>query len=474
MRYPGFIDGTSKSQSVIADGARTVNWYVENVSDNVKALYPTPGFSSYTTVTDVGARALWGGTTDLCFGVVGASFYEFFDPPTYINRGAVANDGKLAQITYNGPTADQLFIGAGTNGYSYDPNTHVLTLELTGEAHQVGMIDGFILAFNKTDHKLRISDLDDATSWDPTQFALRSVQQDPWQAMIVNSPDIWLLGSETGDIWVNKGTSPFPLAPRTGLTIPYGIAAPFSLATVGGSVFWVSRNKAGAGIVVAATGYNPQPISSPAVDTAIAQYRRDSTIDDAEALVYEMEGHTFYVLRFPTADHTWAYDITTGKWGELDRLNPMTGISSVWAPRVHCDAFGKHLVGDATGTISEMSLDYSTETNGDAIRRLRIAPTIVQEMKRLPISKFQVLVETGLGLQSGQGSDPKMMMRSSPDGGKTWSEQRESSAGPVGKYGTQVFWPRLGSPRLLAVEISCTDPIPWRVIDAYLNNDAGA
>ena len=293
--------------------------------------------------------------------------------------------------------------------------------------------------------------------------------------MIVNAPDIWLLGEQTGDIWYDAGTPNFPLAARQGLTIPYGIAAPFSLAVTAGQVLWLTKNKDGAGLVVRANGYSQAPITTPEFATALSKYQRTSTITDAEALVYQQDGHTFYVLRFPAANATWAYDLTTGEWAERGKWNSATGSYDVWAPRTHIYAFGLHLTGDnATGTLSAMDVSYGSELDGSAIRRLRRGPILVNENRRIPIHRFEVLVEPGLGLQVGQGSDPQMMFRASSDGGKTFGNERSVSVGQVGQYRRRAIVTRLGSPRLWVPEISVSDPIPWRLIDAYINNDGQA
>jgi hypothetical protein len=347
-----------------------------------------------------------------------------------------------------------------------------LTTVLTAEATQVGMLDEYFLALNMVTGKLRLSNLNDGTTWDPTQFALRSAQPDPWQAMIINAPDIWLLGEQTGDIWYDAGTSPFPLAARQGLTIPYGIAAPFSLAVTGGEVLWLTKNKDGAGLVVRANGYSPTPISTPELATALSRYQRTSTITDAEALVYQQDGHTFYVLRFPSANATWAYDLTTGEWAERGKWNNGRTDYDVWAPRVHVYAFGQHLTADAsTGTLSAMDVSYGSELDGSAIRRLRRGPILIDENRRIGIRRFEVLVEPGLGLQTGQGSNPQMMFRASSDGGKTWGNERSVSVGQPGQYRRRAFVTRLGSPRLWVPEISVSDPTPWRIVDAFVNND---
>src|SRR6267142_5270504 len=229
-RYPGFIGPSAPSQSPIATGERTVNLYVEKIGtggpQSRTALYPTPGFQAFATVADLGGRASISinGRTWLVWG---SGFYELLATGIATKLGVVAQDSNLAQIVYNGPTGNQLLIGSGTNAYCYNITTNTLTQVLTGEAHQIGMLDEYGFALNMTTGKLRLSNLNDFATWDPLQFAFRSSQPDPWTAIAINSPDILLLGGLSGDVWYDAGTSPFPLAARVGLNIPYGIGAPF-------------------------------------------------------------------------------------------------------------------------------------------------------------------------------------------------------------------------------------------------------
>jgi hypothetical protein len=474
--YP-FIYGSNPSQSVIADSERTMNLYVEGVdSPNAASravLYPTPGFVPQMTVaSDRGARALFdlAGRT---FGVIGTNYLELYPfQQTALSRGTVAQDPQLAQIVSNGAGGQQLVASAG-NAYLHTLSSNAFTQVLTAEVTQIGMLDTFFIAFNAATSQIRISASNDGASWDPTQFAARSQQPDPWRAMIVNAPDVWLLGEHTSDVWYNAGASPFPLAPRAGLSIPYGVGAPWSVASSGGAVIWLAKNRDGAGLVVMATGYSPVPISTPEVNTTIARYARTAKISDAEAFVYQEAGHIFYVLRFPSAGATWVYDLTTKLWAERGQWQPGTGHYGVWAPRVHCyTSPGLHLTGaDGTGVLAAMDVTYGSEVDGTAIRRLRRGPILVNEQRRVRLGRFELLLEVGLGVPTGQGTTPMVLCRTSADGGQTWGNERQASAGPMGAYRQRVFWTRLGSPRQWVPEVTMSDPIPWRIIDAYVNND---
>lgn len=66
---------------------------------------------------------------------------------------------------------------------------------------------------------------------------------------------------------------------------------------------------------------------------------------------------------------------------------------------------------------------------------------------------------------------PQVGLRWSDDGGHTWSNYRFASLGKTGEYLKRTIWRRLGRSRNRVYEISCSDPYPLRIIDAYLDAD---
>lgn len=477
MRLPTFVSGSYPSQSSLLS-QRTVNWYVEQIqvpqATNQAALYPIPGQTPLMTLTDSGARALFtmAGRTH---GVIGGGVYELFPMTgTSTRRATVTQDANLATISYNGKAGNQLFLTTGANGYYLNLTTNAVTQVSGLTATMGGMIDGYFVAFDGVQSQYRISPLNDTAGvWDPTQFLQRSIAPDPWKAMVIDgNRQIWLIGEESGEVHYDAGSFPFPFAPIPGAVFPYGTCAPFSVAVCGDRVIWLHQALSGAGRVIAASGYVPQPISSTALDTAIATYARTAGISDARAMVFDWEGHLFYVLTFPAAAATWAYDLTTNIWIELGKWNNAANDFLAWAPAVHTYANGVHVVGDGSNVISTLDIASGTESDGTAIRRLRRAPGIVYEYRQLTYKRLQLFLESGVGTQSGQGSNPMVMLRISDDGGKTWGNLRQANAGKVGQYSQRPFWTRLGVSRDRVFEITVSDPVPWRLIDAYINSDS--
>lgn len=480
MRYEGFIAGTYQSQSIVTDAERTVNLYVENSesegSANKKALYPCPGFQSFLLagqVTEVQWRALKVAGSRV-FGIVGGSFYEIFSNGTATKYGTVAQDSNLATISFNGQTGGQLFITSGTNGYLFALSTNTLTqiAALNGIATMGAMSNSIFLAFNILTGIVRFSAINDGSNWPGVNFFARSLRPDPWQAMVIG-PDfrVWLVGTETTEIWAYFGTLTNPFQPLAGAVIPYGTIAPWSVVTADDKIKWLSGTSLGAGIFVSAPGYYPSRISTYSTAFNWSNYARSASITDAEAFPYQDQDHPFTVLNFATANGTWVNDELNASWHERLKWDQINGVYLVYSPRVHCYAFGKHLVGDrATSSLSVMDVTFGSDADGGMIRRLRQAPAILDQKRIVKYSKFELLMQTGLGLQSGQGSNPQVMMSYSDDGGNLWSDERLASAGMAGQYSKQVYWDRCGAGRDRVFRITMTDPIPWRITDAYLNN----
>jgi hypothetical protein len=139
----------------------------------------------------------------------------------------------------------------------------------------------------------------------------------------------------------------------------------------------------------------------------------------------------------------------------------------------HCYVWRKHLIGDReTGVIHEQSLDTRTD-GGEPLRWERTSPHLSSEGKRLFFSRLELCMETGVGLTTGQGSDPQASLRFSDDGGRTWSNERTVAMGKLGEYRKRVQWARLGSARDRVFRVSGSDPVKTSIVDAFLDVEVG-
>jgi hypothetical protein len=477
--FPQMIGGSYSVQSPITDQEQTVNRYLEIAevpgATSRAALYPIPGVTAFAESIAVGCRCQFtDDSSGRTFAVQGASFVEIDSVGTVTVRGSVAIDTNPATISTNGDGGGQLLVTSGDKAYCFTLATNVLTEVLASGATMGAVLYGFGLVFDKATGTVFLSDLFDLTTWDPTQFFQRSIGTDPWQAMHVTPYGyIVLPGTQTGETWFNNGGFPIPFAPDPSGQFARGIAATFSIRQLGETVVWLATGIEGDLTIVRQTGFTPGRISTHAVEHALAGYSATSRVDDAIGQVHGWLGHLFYVLTFPTADHTWVFDaLLDGKanpWHERGTWISEQDRFTYWRPVFHTFAFGRHLMGDPeSAVIYALDADSSTDVDDRSIRWVRRSPAVIAEHKRIVIDALELLFQTGVGTASGQGLSPQVMLRISRDGGITWGSERRLSLGQQGEFWVRVIARMLGMGRSFVFEVSGSDPVPMRLTDAFL------
>jgi Phage stabilisation protein len=343
-----------------------------------------------------------------------------------------------------------------------------------------------------------------------TSFSSKDGSPDNLVALIVDHREVYLMGEASSEVWTDVGAVPFPFQRIPGTSTQHGVAARFSLARLGDSFAYVSRNNRGQAQIMQMKGYVPSRISNHAVENSITnQY-----VDDAIAWTYQLEGHEVYVVSFPTLNLTWAYDIASGMWHKW-LYTDNTGTYS--RHRGNCCAVfqGMVLVGDyANGSIYELDKQNYTD-NGQNIRRLRRAPHLVTDLQRQYFDELQIQFQPGVGTTGTSVSTdtniylgspyvigasatltiaptltyvigvanpitsltdtnyPQAMLRWSNDGGSTWSREYWVTIGQEGKYKNRAIWRRLGMARDRVFEVSITDPVNAVIVSANLKATQG-
>jgi hypothetical protein len=467
--FPGFIGGFGELRSRQAGVERTVNWFPERL-DRGLWLRGAPGLTAFATLGGGPVRKLFY-QDGRAFAVSGNRFFEFFSDGTSIERGVVLNDGRPATIVSNGAIGRQLFVVSGMAGYIYNLTTDVLTQISDADfptAVLLGLFaDSYFLALWSGAPKFSYSTLADGSAWAAVDVAQKSQTSDNLLAMIYDHKELWLLGSKQIEIWFNSGDNRNPWTPQP-ILIEQGIDAADSIAKGGDSLFWLQGSEQGGKKVVQAAGYNAVPIGSQALHTRIATYTRTN---DAIGWYQGDEGHGFYWLTFPTEEATWCYDTTTKIWSERLFWNQAEGVYEAHHARCHAYAYDKHLVGSRhDGTVYQLTYTAYDDA-GDLMRRLRRTPHVSHLGHAVSHNRLELDMEVGHGLVSGQGVNPKAMLRYSDDGGVTFSNEEMATLGEMGDYEHTVYWHRLGSSRNRVYEVTVTDPIYVGIHGAYLETD---
>ena len=298
-------------------------------------------------------------------------------------------------------------------------------------------------------------------------------------SLIVDHREVYLLGEASSEAWVDVGAVPFPFQRIPGTSTQHGIAAKFSMSRVGNSFAYVSQNSRGQAQVMQMNGYQPQRISTHAVENTLVNQK----ISDAISWTYQLEGHEVFVVTFPsigTNGLTWAYDVTTGMWHKWLYTN---NLGQYERHRGNCAALfqGMVLCGDySNGNIYEIDSTNYTD-NGQNVRRLRRCPHLVTDLQRQFFDELQIQFQPGVGLSGITtplnkelvGANPQAMLRWSSDGGSTWSREYWVSIGLEGKYKNRAIWRRLGTARDRVYEVVVSDPVKAVIVSANLKASEG-
>ena len=472
MKTP-ILGATYVARSVNAADARMVNLFPEVVPNGGKEpafLMRAPGLNRLATIGLGPIRGLHAFSNDVnyAFVVSGTELYKINTSYTATLLGTVAGTGPVSMAD-NGT---QLFVAANGPSYIYNNSTNVFA-QITDPdfpgAVTVGYLDGYFVFNEPNSQKFWITSLLDGTSIDPLDFASAEGSPDGVVGLIVDHREVWVYGTNSVEVWYNAGLLDFPLQRIQGAFNEIGCAAPYSIAKMDNGLFWLGADARGQGIVYRANGYTGTRISTHAVEWQIQQY---GSMSDAIGYTYQQDGHSFYVLIFPSANTTWVYDVATQAWHE--RAGWYNG---AWTRhRSNCQMFfnNRVIVGDYDdGRIYEFDLDYYQD-DGQAqrwYRSWRALATGQNNLKRTAQHSLQLDCETGVGINTGQGSDPEVMLRWSDDGGHTWSYEHWKKMGQIGQFGYRTIWRRLGMTTKIrdrVYEVSGTDPVKLAIMGAEL------
>jgi len=471
MKFP-FIGQAYTSRSLNSNAQECVNLFpeLENKGKNIGVLYGTPGFTLFIqlageSIRKGGLRALG----DFIYAIAHDQLYKINAVGIATAIGTLDTNSGDISMSDNGT---QIMIVDGNNGYIYNINTEVFAKITDPDfpgANTVTFMDGYFI-FNKPGTKsFMITKLYDGTSIDALDIASAEGAPDNLLAIVNDHRELWLYGERTTEVWYNSGNADFPFDRMDGIFIESGLAAPLSVIKADNATAWVSKNEYGHGTIVRAQGYTPKVISTRAIEEELRKY---STISDAFGWVYSMAGHVFYVWTFPSGNTTWVYDASTQMWHKWSSYDATLKGQGRHRADSHVFFNDKHYIGDyQNGKIYELKMDVYTD-NGDPIIRKRTTQHLSDDEKRTVYHSLQVVMEAGVGLTSGQGSDPKAMLRMSKDGGHTWTPERWVSFGKKGEYKDRAIWRTLGFARDMLFEVTISDPVPVALIGATLKTSS--
>jgi len=442
--------------------------YIEQVEVDRKryTLYSMPGLRPVALLPSGPVRGLYTATNGRVFAATSTSLYEVFAGWTFLSRGTIHTGTAPASFTDDG--VHMVFSVDGI-GYGYDFQANALTpLPLTGPQTfgQLGYIDGRIVTNEPGTRRFWYTPILDAATWPALNFYSAEARPDLLVTLLVDHREIWLFGSQSIEVWFSTGDALSPFGRMQNVFIEQGIETPHSVDALDNTLFWLGGSPRGEGPMWTVNGYQPVRISTHAVESAMAGM---PTVGDAVVSTARHGGHAWVMWDFPSGQQSWAFDTATQAWAEWPALED-GGSFTNYPSNQHCSAFGEHVFGDrSTGQLYVWDILYHKLGAAPRVCR-RTSPHVRNEQKRIRYNEFRLEAEMGVGLDGSPpvGADPQMMLRTSSDGGHSWSQGRWRSLGKIGATRQQACWYQLGQHRQLAFEISVSDPVKVALLAAYL------
>jgi hypothetical protein len=454
-----------KAKSGLISAERMLNCYAEITPQTSPFPNMVLGTAGLTVWKDTGVSLPVYGMRVMgenLYVVVGDKVYKIDSSKTVTLLGNITTEIGNVIMTDNG---DQVTIQL-PNGITYycTPTASSLAQITDGDFNDSGSVttlDGFTISALLNSNEFQWSDVNTTQNWNALNAATVEANSSKIVRVYQNNLELWFFKEDIIQVFYNTGSGSPLFQRKEGVYIEKGCASKYSIATMDNSFFFLGNDR----IVYQTIGYQLKPISTFPISQEIETY---TIIDDAIGFTYVQDGHKFYCLTFPSANKTWEYDITTELWHERESVNN-SGVDGRW--RANCQAYfaGKNLVGDfQTGIIYEIDPDVYKE-NETVIKREIIGTTMFKNFARMSLNKFVVMMDTGIGIATGQGVDPQLVGRFSDNGGKTYTDELWQSIGAEGSFLTEVFWTKIGGKaRSFIARLNYSEPTKFQIVGAFV------
>lgn len=457
--------GTYKHKSLPLSAQVTRNFWPQKQSDP-KSLSPNilacfPGLKSFATQTGGADRGMFE-NKGILYKVTGTTLYTVSAGGIHTSRGTIAGGDRCIF----GAIGDSIIIVTGGIPYIWDGVTLATITDIDLQTpNSVAVLNNQAI-YDGDGGTFVVSEAGDGTDIPALNYATAETDADDVLRVFTLRQNLLVFGDKTMQPYWNTGDGSPPFDPIITGNVFVGLGAIHSVANNATVCYFYGADD----MVYVLQGYNAAVISTEPMARTFSNY---SVTDDAIGWCFTVQGYNFYCLTFPTEGKTWIYQ-EGAEWFELSS----GAEEGRWIGNSHAYAFRKNLIADyRNGNIYELDDDTYTENGVTIIRTRDSAPLhgglLKAAGKRLEMNRLELLVETGVGLVSGQGSEPVVMLSFSDDGGRTWSTEMDGTIGQSGEYQYKVEWFALGSFETRIIRIRVSDPVAYNIYSAVAEIEVG-
>jgi len=406
------------------------------------------------------------------YALVGGGFYEInLDTLAYSLIFTMSTTTGKAWIEKNANS--QILVVASNEGWVFNWTTNlfgvIADVDFPG-AISLAFTQQYAVTVDPDSGRLRNCELNNFELWDGTAFVSAESAPDNLLSIIADHKEIVAFGEATAEIYRSTSDVDAVFQPLEGGFMEIGINAPASVAKVSSVVLFLDNSLQ----VRMMEAYSPRIISNDALMFKICQMAKT---DDAVGMAYTWRGHSFYLLTFPTANKTFAYDLTSSGlagrdiWHEV-RSYPVAGENRWRGQCVLQDGVNVYVGDYENGWI--YTLDEATHTdNLEPLQRIWTCSEIVDSQQRRTMYHNELELEVEMGVATDAVEDPQVALTYSDDNGRTWSSELWNSLGRVGEYKNRARWFGLGSSKCRLYRFMVSDDVKLEVVGVYLRAEMG-
>lgn len=431
------------------------NWYAEynKEANKVLSLQPWPGLSLFAE-----GKGDDGGMTEFQGHMYKVSGFDLVKIP---RKGQPAVVGKLRGSGRCSFASTDIALVIVRNGFVHSFDGQTLTDADDADFESPNFVASLNsqAIYDGEGQRFCVSDADSLTHINGLNFAAKESRGDNLVRPYIFNDVLYLFGEKTAMQWWNSGSGNPPFDPIQNGTIELGLLAGHSVASTSQFIYFLADDYN----VYRLFGSNLERVSTIPLSERFRSYAGAS---DAIGFTLPWNGQDFYYLKFGSGD-TWIFCEQTGGWSELtigadEKPYPVTSSTEAYGRRFMA-------IGGSVYTLDNDVFEYAGET----VIRERSTSTIHsgmffpgQEGKRLAINELELVVKN-VGLTSGQGSRPTIMLSWSSDG-RNWTE-RALRGNPLGRYTWRLNTRALGSKYEWLIRIRVSDPIVCSIQSAVMD-----
>jgi hypothetical protein len=454
--------GSYQSQSRPLSSQQTVMFYPKStpLAKEKFVLFSFPGLK--LSGASVGIDRGFHRMAEQLYQVKGQSLFRIASNGVHTSLGVVVGTDRCIMAN----DGINLFIVSNTGVYKYNSDDNAITIvtdvNIVG-AKSVAFINNQFIYTN--DLFSVISNVGDGS----TANGLNIIGEESLPDNMVRDyifDDIIYRASQRSIVsWYNSGVGNPPIEKLQGRIFQIGLAAINSIDRTDDALYWLGDDFS----IYQSTAGAKSKISTDAISNEIQTY---STVADAIANTFTIDGINFYAINFPSGGKTFVLNETLGQQGWFELSSGTDGGNYQGTSFLQC--YGKTFVADVSNG-NVYTLDDQTYTNnGDTIKRVRTTGSVNSEPfgvngKLIQMSKAKFIMESGVGLISGQGEDPRIMVEYSDDGGYTWKHGSWPRVGRLGERTLQIEFFNLTKFYDRIFRISTTDPVSYSIFSATID-----